>query len=838
MNWAPPTFEPTVEPTAEPTAEPAPESDADRRGLSAVPAAAWIGLLGGALLLVAAVAVVAGNWNAIGEGLRVAGLAAATIGLLAAAGRLRPVVPTTAGIIAHVGTFLTASVAVSALSVFGVTWPGCLLAGGAMLIVATELQALRWRRVTMHLAQVAGWAMAATGAAALLGTTAGLLAMIAATGLLVAGAHGRSAAIAGLAVVSPALTALADAGIGNGTLERAGLVGEQLGWSGPAVGLLAATVIGTIAWHRRNNPLMLVAVASPVIGLVTGFASTDGSAVAWWTVPALALIAAELGLLLLPSDRFRRQIAELIDVGAVTVAVGAWLAPAIARFDIGGGDLTSPWSTPVALTALGVALSVLRWRATRPRLADLGAAAVAGALLGLAVAFDPPTLVVAGAATLAVVLAAVLSRRLSPLAIHPAAVWALLSIGAVGSGGDLATTAIAAGLLAATVAIVVAARARLAATHPVLGGLEMGAIAIGGALGALALTERFASAVGLGAVAATVLLVALVERRHTASAVAIVVGTAVVALDAATATGALDHSYWAGWAAATIAFATVWLVDRSTIAAHACAGAAVVTVAALSAPLAVPLTDVVVMAMLAVVALTGLAGTIGRRTALDTAAGTAGGVLLTTTLFGPDPAWLSATWVLLGIQIFLAGVAFDQSPVRVSGIASTVGGVVSWWFTSGLHDWFTDLIAPADIRIADVWLAAISAAALVIGITLRSSFGVSSWFAYTAALVVPGLWLSAAHVERNPVWALPLLLTIGVVAAGLGAWHRLASPLVGGTVLCAIATVLATGSDLTAIPTWVWLTVGGGSLIATAVLIERSGRPDAPDLRELVARWE
>ncbi|MDW3213273.1 MAG: hypothetical protein R8G01_04690 [Ilumatobacteraceae bacterium] len=828
MNWPPPTVDPV----------PVPETDAERRGLSAVPAAAWIGLLGGALLLVAAVAVVASNWNTIGESVRVAGLAGVTVGLLIAARRLRPMAPTTAGIVAHVGTLLTASVGISALSVVGVTWPGCLLLGGVTLIVATELQATRRRRATMHLAQIAGWATAATGAAALLGTTAGLLAALAATGLLVVGAHRRSAMLAGLAVVSPALTALADTGIGNGTLQRAGLVGERLGWSGPAVGLLAATVIGAIAWRRRSNPLMLVAVACPVIGLVTGFAAADGSFVAWWSVPAMALIAAELGLLLLPTDRWRGQIADLVDIGAVTVAVGAWTAPAIARLDIGGTDLASPWAIPVALTGLGVGLSLLRWRSSRPRLADLGVASVAGALLGLVVAFDPPDLAVAGAATVAVLFAVVLSRRLSPLALHPAGIWALISIGAVGSDTGLATGAIAFAFLAATVAIVVAARGRLAADHRVVGGLEMGAIAIGVALGALALTDRFAPAIGLGVIAGVMLLVVIVERRHTVAAVATVACTSVVALDAATAAGTLDTSYWAGWAAATAAFTIAWSVHRSAVMAHAAAGAAVVTVAASAAPLDVPLGDVVVMAMLAVVALTGLAGTIGRRTALDAAAGAAGVVLLTTTLFGLDPPWIAAAWFVLGIQMSLGGVAFERRPMLWSGLATAVGGAIGWWFTSGAHVWFTDLIAPADIRVADLWLAAITVASVLVGRALRAEFGVSSWVAYTAALVIPGLWLPAAHLDRDPVWVLPLLLTLGVVAAGLGAWHRLAAPLVGGTVLCGIATVLATGSDLTAIPTWVWLALGGGSLIATAVLIERAGRPDAPDLRELVARWQ
>ncbi len=136
--------------------------------------------------------------------------------------------------------------------------------------------------------------MASTGLAALTGTTAGLVAAIAGLGLLVAGAQRRAAGTAVLAVLSPALTALAEAGIGAGTFERAGLIGESLSWSGPVVGVLAAMILGVVAHQRQNNGLMLTAAASPVIGLVTGWAAVDGSAVAWLSVPALVVIAAEL----------------------------------------------------------------------------------------------------------------------------------------------------------------------------------------------------------------------------------------------------------------------------------------------------------------------------------------------------------------------------------------------------------------------------------------------------------------------------------------------------------------------------------------------------------------
>ncbi|NNE12187.1 MAG: hypothetical protein HKN41_08085, partial [Ilumatobacter sp.] len=321
MNWAPPhsptppVDEPSDEPPPDATrAEPEPEPDVDRLRNSAAPAAAWIAVLGSGLVLVAAIAVVASNWDTIGQSLRVAGLLAVTGGLLLLAERARSLVPTTAGIVAHAATFLTGFAAIAVLSLFGFTWPACLLVGGGVIALATALQAPRWTRVTMHIGQVGGLAVAATGAAALLDTTAGLLAGLASVGLLVRGSQYRSVGLALLAVLSPVLTALADAGIGDGTLARAGLVGDRLSWSGPVVGLLAATVLAAVATRRRSSPLMLLAVLAPVFGAVTGLASIDGSAVAWWCIPALAVLAGELGIRLLPDDRFARAIRTGVSV--------------------------------------------------------------------------------------------------------------------------------------------------------------------------------------------------------------------------------------------------------------------------------------------------------------------------------------------------------------------------------------------------------------------------------------------------------------------------------------------------------------------------------------------
>jgi hypothetical protein len=589
--------------------------------------------------------------------------------------------------------------------------------------------------------------------------------------------------------------------------------------------------------NRRNNPLMLVAAASPVIGIVTGLAATDGSGVAWWSVPALALLAAELGVWLLPTDRFRSQITELVDVGAGALAVVAWLSPALASIDLFDSDLAHPWAVPIATTALALLLTALRWRASDSALSDLGVAGIMAVCVAGLVAFDAAAVLLAAGAVLATLVGALLSRRLAALAIHPTALWALLLIAALHDEDGTGTGTVWFVLLAALLGIVLATRTRVAGANGPLGWAEMSGVAAGAALGALAITNGNEAAVGLASVSLVMLLVVLLDRRFTIWGIVIVAGTGVIALDAATADRALDSTYTLGWAAATAAFGILWAAHRSSLVSSAAAVSAVLALATAAPAFDVTAEDFTVMTMLAVTVLTGLAYTLDRRSPRDAAAVTAGLVLLTTTTFDIDPAWASGAWVLIGLQAVVGGATTQRRLVQWAGLAITAAGLLSWWFTSGLHEWFVEVIEPADITAGDVWLAAVSVAALVAGLTLRSTLTVNSWVAYGTALLIPGLWLTSAQLDREPVWAIPLLLTIGMAAAGTGAWHRLAAPLVGGTVLTGTGVFLATGADLTAIPTWVWLAVGGVALLGVAVLIERNGKPGAPDFHELVTRW-
>ncbi len=846
MNWPAPTLLPPPEDECiaagrPPLAVPAPTDRSEPAGgpglLATTAPAMWVGLVGGTLVLLAAAIVVVSNWSTIGRSVRFAGFVVVTAALIALAERLRRVVPISAGIIAHVGSFLTAGVGIAGLSLLGATWPACLVVGGVIAVTTTEIQARRWQRSTFRSGQIAGLAMAATGLAALTETTGGLIAVVAAAALMAVGAQRRAIGLSIVALLSPVLTALADAGIGAGTLERAGLVGDRLSWSGPIVGVMAAMVLGIAATQRRNNGLMLMAGAAPVIGLVTGLAAVDGSIVAWLSVPALIVMAGELAWWLLPGDRARRHVALGINGIAATLAVITTVGPQLAVTDPSDGFVRAPWGIPAALTTLALMLTFVRLRADDHALIDLCIAGVASGLIAGAVAFDLPPAAIATLAATTVVVAAFASRRLHPLAIYVPAGWALMSI--IDVEPDLSTGRFVLGsvLLVGLLGTILAARTRLAADRHWIGWIELSTVTTIAAVAAVAFVPDHGPAAMLALGAAISVVAMLLDRRLLVWGACIIGALGFVATDAATSGAQVDPTFWIGWMVAALGLATTWWFTRSQIASHGATAALVIAAATSTAAVPVTAEEFVILAMIAVAALTGPAITRTRRSPLDAAAIAAGGVLLAATAFSVEPAWISAIWVVLGLQLMSYGFALHQRPTTTAGglVTAVAGG--SWWFTSGLHDWFLEAIAPAGITVGDVWAATASIMALVVGIAARRQLAVSSWLAYSAPLAVAGLWLTSVQIDRDTVWALPLAITIGLVAVAIGGWRRLAAPLVGGTVLTAITIFVASGSDLRAIPTWAWLAVGGSALLGVAVLIERAGKPDADGLEGLVDRW-
>ena len=835
MNWPAPELLPPPPAPPEPPASERSDSDDDRRARSGLPAATWIALLGGALVIVAAASVVVSSWDTIGRTARVLGLMLGTGGILLASERLRRPAPTTSNIAAHVGTVLVGSVGIASLSLFGVTWPGCLLAGGVLACAAATWQFDRWRPQLFGAVQVGAIALASVGVADLTGTAGGVVAALVALAWLATGAERRPAALAVLAVVSPALTALADAGVGAGTFERAGLVGDRLGWSGPTVGLLAAMVLAVVARRRTDDGLMVAAAASPVLGIVTGLAAVDSSTLAWWCMPAFVVLAAEIAIRMLPAGR--AGWVACCDRVAAAIAGTSLLAPVVVgEFDL-GTSLAAPWAVPAALTAFAVLLPTVRWHRSDHPFVDLGTAAVAALVVATVAAFDTPPTMLAGTAVIAAAVAAFMSRRLHRLAVYVPAGWALWATAPMTDVVGSVTWWVAVAFTVITGSIVVAARARVAADDRPTGWIEVTLATL--ALGSFSIVfvDGHAWTAWFSGVVVVATAFALVEPRWTTLQLGAIATVGLATSTPTLGTAGTDEHAWVGWVVATIGLLAVSLGRRSQLAAHAAAASSVVAVAAYAAGAGVTAEQAALGSMIAVVLSTGTAMALQRRSPIDTAAITAGVLLALVGTVPIDGVWISGVWVVLGLQLTTYGAAMRQPTVTAGGALVTALAGVSFVFTTELDDWVRKLVEPADVTVGDLWMFLTTAVALAVGWALRRTAGINSWLAYAAGLSIGGLWLVGVQIERNPVWALPAAVTLGVAAAALGAWRRLAAPLVLGTVITAATTFVAMGSDLRAVPTWTWLAVGGLTLLGVAVLIERTSQ-HGTTFHALIDRWD
>ena len=178
--------------------------------------------------------------------------------------------PATARAVAHLAAALTAPVGIAAAAVAGGTWPVCVLAGGVLAAVACDVQARRWWAPLLDGACVIAVGLALVGLAALVPVPVGVLATIAAGGLLAIRRDAAAAALAAAAAASPILVSLAEMRIGDGTLARIGATGDVLAWSAPLVGVLAGGVLAVVAGRRNAPAVAVMALSAPLVGVVTG----------------------------------------------------------------------------------------------------------------------------------------------------------------------------------------------------------------------------------------------------------------------------------------------------------------------------------------------------------------------------------------------------------------------------------------------------------------------------------------------------------------------------------------------------------------------------------------
>ena len=315
------------------------------------------------MLLLAAIVVVAGRWESISPEVRFAGLVASLLGVYFAAETLRSRVRLTATALATLAAALTAPVGIAAAATLEQEWPVCVLAGGLAALLATELQSRRWQVTTLKAATAVAVGLATTGLAALVSVPVGLITAVAAAIFLAFGAAKRSIALASAVGCAPALLALADAGVGPGTLARIGATGPELIWAAPVSAVIAAGVIAVSAHRRSEVWLVALATLTLVSGLLVGAGSADLSTMIWWCLPGAVLLLIEAVSALgrnsiwsTAADRIQPVILGPVALlGAVTpIAVAlTWIVA-----DFGGTEAGRGWALPAAVTAAAL------WAAT------------------------------------------------------------------------------------------------------------------------------------------------------------------------------------------------------------------------------------------------------------------------------------------------------------------------------------------------------------------------------------------------------------------------------------------------------------------------------------------
>jgi len=806
------------------------------RQLPRLSAAGWLAATGASLLLVASIIVVAGNWQSIDPIVRFSGLVASLLAVYFAAEAGRRRFPTTSTSLATLAACLTAPVGIAAAATLSQPWTVCTLVGGLAALVATEVQSRRWDVAPLKAATVVAFGLAAVGAAALTSIPAPLIGAVGAAVSLLLGSTRRTLALAVTVGASPLLVALADAGIGTGTLARIFATGDVLVWSAPLSCAIAALVIGAIAHRSQNAPLAVTSLAVLGSGVVTSLVSGEFGAVVWFCVPAIVVLAAE-SVAATRTESIWRHLARIAaePVGGIlgAAALASPFVALAARWDTSASDVASSrWYVPLGLWAVALiatsAGSARRSGGSWGSVAPLAASAAALAALAMS-----------GAPTWTLAIAALVG-------------WIAISVVTPWSSWDATTAGLATwvvlaafvdeGLDAFWLVTVIVAGIATVVSCSVVGRNDAGfrtIVAAGiAALCATAIADGTADVLAdrvtwspdqLG----TLLFIALIaigvgirpERSLWPLGIA-----GYVAVVAATATDNLAHDIdWFQVTVVAFVGGAVAGTSRSLTGARSHIAAAIATVAGGLALMAAGVdagTSTVAVSLVGI-GLSGLAA-LDRRLVTGQTAGLVASIVAVVMSDSASPIFVSIAYAVLGAQIVAIGIATNRRWAVPIGAVLTGSATISLWWTTGTNQWVIDAIAPYGADGGDVALAAVTAALLVGGWLLRRMVSVTSWLAYSPGLGMAGTWLIATQLEAGTDWATFGALIVGTVALAIGGVRRLGAPLVLGTVMVVATMLVSAGERLAATPTWAWIAVGGVGLLVIAALIERSERPLLP----------
>lgn len=848
-----------------PGGPPPPPSRAVRGdGPARLTAATIVSATGALLLLAAAATFLAVSWDTLGLTARVAAVGAGTAGAIVGGARLRRTLPAVGAVVFHLGALLLPVDALGLALQLDASRAATWIAVGATALVTLPIAAAVGRSRVLAAAGLAGVPVLATGLGlAGLAPAPALTAVASLVALTVVRRGGEATDAPGvlLGLASPTLavvavtgplsvaagSALAVAGGRTpvGTAASAGWLPST--WVEPAIaGLVAVVAVVGAAVLRRSArwagavPVLVALVA--VTTLLPGDAPRLARLLPW----PLLFLAAEGTAIAARRDRVLGNVLGRVAdtselVAAVALPAALWTVASATR----SGAEVLGFGAPSALTGDPVLAAV----ATVTAAAWVVAVVRRSEVTGTAIASAAAVVATAGAAVTWLVPAHGLG-----VVVVLAGVAATLVVS--GGGARAATASGAAVVLAGPALLGTWSVATLPGRPSNLGGEALlAAVAAGVALVLAARIARHAEA-GEGPLAAGLLLPGVLGA-------VVVVGTTVAA-----------GSGTRGWVLAVVALmcACAWSLDRVPVAADALRGAAVATallagpagVAGLDAATAVAPAALVLAGILVVearrvdrpwlliaagtVLVRGVAGLAAALTATEPVTGAVlltlsaaaaltavaradlrpAGVVAAVTAGVPAIVLLSVTptalaWgtVAVGATVVGAGLATRQVPVAHVG-----GGVVT------LGVW--QLLALAEVSTLDAWLLAPALQVWLLALPARRAGRVSSWVADVPPLVLVVVPALLERVAGGSGWHAALAGGLAVVAVAGGGAGRHGGPLVVGVVGVVAVVVIETLAVVAAVPTWVWLSVGGAILLGAGALIERTGGAPVASARRLV----
>lgn len=648
--------------------------------------------------------------------------------------------------------------------------------------------------------------------------------------IIVEGAFGR---------VGPILAAIVDAGW------------PPQGWVPVVVaGTIAVVVVAVVAAVRRH-PVLAGLVALVATMVVANLLVADTPSLAQWLAPPLLLLVVEVVALASVGDRRLAEttviVARCVEaIAAVTVPATMVVVASVTEF---GADHRHGAAAATVGAVAWLVAAARRWLArSRSTVWSATAGAVTPAIQLCLVA------AVLAAATAATLLGPVSGIGLALVVVAVAALALLRGAGGPGMLTSLLVVALGSvALTAATTSTRLVPASSASWRAWLVAGMVVGVVVAwafvrrvvahlavsreAGTLAALLLlplllgpvvatghaTEQLAGGDVSTAAAGLLLLglAVLLDRLRPAADALRIIAVAVALFAGATEASALD-----GAAAAVITTLVVaagltaellrtgrgiLLVAVGPVAVRAVAGVLWATTSSRTATGAV---------LLAIAVATALVAVAIERHRVATTVTSVVALVPGVVLLAPYRWAIAWATVAVGLAVLATGALRREVAIAHVGGAFTTLGV---W----------QLLVLGDIGHLDAWVAAPALHLWLTASAARRAGRISSWVADVPPLLLVAVPAVLERLAGGNGWHAGAAGALGLVAVIGGGYGRHAGPLLTGAVVLVGVVVVEVVAVVAAVPTWVWLAVGGVVLVAAAILIERSGGGPASPVRRL-----